>query len=61
MLMDPDVSDTALDLKLAIIQEENKDDDDDDDDDQGEYKGFCVFGKKICIYGNDGLYTADVI
>ena len=57
--MDPEVSDSALDLKQAIIQAENNDDD--DDGDQGEYKGFCVFGKKICIYGNDGLYTADVV
>ena len=58
MLMDPDVADSALDLKAAIILEE---DNDDDDDDQGEFKGFCVFGKKICIFGNDGLFTADVI
>jgi len=60
MLMDPEIEDKDLDLKLAV-----KDDDDDDDDDEekekGEYNGFCVFGKKICIYGNDGLYTADVI
>ena len=58
--MDPEIEDKDLDLKLAV-----KDDDDDDDDDEekekGEYNGFCVFGKKICIYGNDGLFTADVI
>ena len=57
MLMDPDVTDTALDLKVAVLEE----DDEDEDDDKGEYKGFCVFGKKICIYGNDGLFTADVV
>jgi len=60
MLMDPEIEDKDLDLKLAV-----KDDDDDVDDDEekekGEYNGFCVFGKKICIYGNDGLFTADVI
>ena len=32
----------------------------DEDNDQGEYMGFCVFGKKICVYGNDGLFTANV-
>jgi len=57
MLMDPDVADSALDLKVAVMEE----DDEDEDDDKGEYKGFCVFGKKICIYGNDGLFTADVV
>merc|ERR1712128_345683 len=57
MLMDPDVADSALDLKVAVMEE----DDEDEDDDKGEYKGFCVFGKKICIYGNDGLFTDDVV
>jgi len=57
MLMDPEVADSALDLKVAVVEE----DDEDEDDDKGEYKGFCVFGKKICIYGNDGLFTADVV
>eukprot|EP00092_Neocalanus_flemingeri_P069754 GFUD01085540.1.p1 GENE.GFUD01085540.1~~GFUD01085540.1.p1 ORF type:complete len:327 (-),score=109.76 GFUD01085540.1:125-1105(-) len=56
MLMDPEVANGALDLKVAVMEE----DDEDEDDDKGEYKGFCVFGKKICIYGNDGLFTADV-
>jgi hypothetical protein len=59
MLMDPDVADDALDLKVAVIDED--DDEDDEHEDKGEYKGFCVFGEKICIYGNDGLYTADVV
>ena len=55
--MDPEIEDKDLDLKLAV-----KDDDDDDEEkEKGEYNGFCVFGKKICIYGNDGLFTADVI
>ena len=30
------------------------------DHDQGEYTGFCVYGRKICIYGNNGLFTATV-
>merc|ERR1711942_19872 len=52
MLMDPEVEDKALDLKLAVKDE---DDGSDSDDEKGEYNGFCVFGKKICVYGNDGL------
>ena len=63
MLSDESVANEALDLKLAvdiktlanIVQD---DDDSDDDDDFGEYKGFCVYGKRIVIYGNDGLFTA---
>ena len=58
MLYDRELTNDALDLKVAIIEEN---DDDDEDDDKGEYKGFCVYGKKICIYGNDGLFTADVV
>ena len=63
MLLDVDnVSDDALDLKQAIKMEDiNQDgDDSDDDDDFGEWRGFCVFAKKIVIYGNDGLFVADV-
>merc|ERR1711887_124076 len=56
MLMDPEVANDALDLEVAVMEE----DDDEEDDDKGEYRGFCVFGKKICIYGNDGLFTAEV-
>merc|ERR1712241_1620970 len=58
MLMDPEVEDKALDLKLVVKDE---DDGSDSDDEKGEYNGFCVFGKKICIYGNDGHFTADVV
>ena len=57
MLRDTAVINDALDLKVAIIEES----DNDEDDDKGEYRGFCVYGKKICIYGNDGLFTADVV
>jgi len=58
-LMDPNVTDDDLDLKLAVVEDD--DDADEEHEDKGEYKGFCVFGKKICIYGNDGLFTADVV
>ena len=59
MLADESVSDDALDLKLAV-QKQNDTGDDDDDDDQGELRGFCVYGKKIIIYGNDGLMIGDI-
>ena len=36
----------------VLDEKENEDDDDD-----GEFMGFCVYGKEICIYGNDGLFT----
>jgi len=59
-LMDTAVENDKLDLKIAVTKPSDNDgDDDSDDDDEGEYGGFCVFGKKLCIYGNDGLYTAD--
>jgi hypothetical protein len=29
----------------------NGEEEDEDDDDDGEFKGFCVFGKKIIVYG----------
>ena len=60
MLMDAEVEDKALDLKLAV-KDNDEGSDSDSDDEKGEYNGFCVFGKKICIYGNDGLFTADVV
>lgn len=65
MLSDPEVDEKALDLKLIVSPRDdpavdNDDDDSDDDDDDGEFRGFCVYGKKIVMYGNDGLFTADV-
>ena len=59
--MDPQVTDEALDLKVAVLNDDDDDSDDEDHDDKGEHQGFCVFGKKLCIYGNDGLFTADVV
>merc|ERR1712083_957483 len=42
-LMDPEIDNTALDLKIAVKEEDE--DSDDEDHDGGEYNGFCVFGK----------------
>eukprot|EP00092_Neocalanus_flemingeri_P022319 GFUD01024202.1.p1 GENE.GFUD01024202.1~~GFUD01024202.1.p1 ORF type:complete len:356 (+),score=87.45 GFUD01024202.1:96-1163(+) len=42
------------DINNYVLDQENV-----EDDDKGEYKGFCVYGKKMCVYGNDGLFTAD--
>ena len=50
LLEDPTVPDDALDLTPAINSQEEED-----------YKGFSVFGRKLCIYGNDGLFTANVM
>ena len=68
MLSDEAVTNEALDLKLAVdiktLARQNStggpadDSDSDDDDDFGEYRGFCVYGNRIVIYGNDGLFTA---
>ena len=68
MLSDEAVTNEALDLKLAVdiktLDRANStgapedDSDSDDDDDFGEYRGFCVYGNRIVIYGNDGLFTA---
>ena len=57
LLEDPEVNDDALDLSTVFTSEG----DDDDEDDDGEYKGFCVYGKKIFIYGYDGLHTLDLM
>ena len=57
-LLDTSVENDQLDLKIAV-KTPDSDDNDSDDDEDDEYIEFCVFGKKICIYGNDGLFTAD--
>ena len=41
---------------MALMEEDDKD----EDDEKGEYNGFCVFEKRICIYSDGGLFTADV-
>ena len=58
MLMDPDVSNDALDLEVAVIKDGHTEGD--EDEDRSEYTGFSVFGKKICLYGHDGLFMADI-
>ena len=64
MLSDESVANEALDLKLAVDIEtlsntaQAEDSESDNDDDFGEYRGFCVYGNRIVIYGNDGLFTA---
>ena len=52
MLENPEVSNDALDLVTVVKGEEE----DEDDNDDGEFKGFCVYGKKIIVYGYDGLH-----
>ena len=64
MLSDESVTNEDLDLKLAVDIKtlsntaQAEDSDSDNDDDFGEYRGFCVYGNRIVIYGNDGLFTA---
>ena len=57
MLEDPEIADDALDLETVFKSE----DDDEIEDNDGEYKGFCVYGRKIVIYGYDGLHTLDLM
>ena len=52
-----DLENSDLDLKLSVVEGE----DEDDVHEKGEHRGFCVFGKKICVFGNNGLFIADVL
>ena len=56
LLEDPEITDDALDLVTVVKGEEE----DEDDNDDGEYKGFCVYGKKIVVFGYDGLHTVNL-
>lgn len=47
MLENPDIPDSALSFTNVFGHEEEED-----------YKGFSVFGKNICVFGNDGLLMA---
>ena len=58
MLMDLDVSNDALDLEVAVIKDGHAEED--EDEDKTEFTGFSVFGNKICLYGHDGLFMADI-
>ena len=56
LLEDPSVSNEALDLELepVIAAEEEKED---EDAVTKNVQGFCVYGKNICVYGYDGLFS----
>lgn len=56
LLEDPEISDDGLDLVTVVKGEEE----DEDDNDDGEFKGFCVYGRKIVVFGYDGLHTVDL-
>ena len=56
LLEDPEISTDALDMVTVVKGEEE----DEDDNDDGEFKGFCVYGKKIIVYGYDGLHTVNL-
>merc|ERR1711936_978907 len=58
-LMDANVDDKDLDMVVAA-RAESGDGDDSDDDDRGELDGFCVYNNRICVYGNDGLFAAQL-
>lgn len=56
LLEDPEISDDELDLVTVVKGEEE----DEEDNDDGEYKGFCVYSKKIVVFGYDGLHTVNL-
>ena len=56
LLEDPEITDDLLDLVTVVKGEEE----DEEDNDDGEYKGFCVYGKKIVVFGYDGLHTVNL-
>eukprot|EP00092_Neocalanus_flemingeri_P001630 GFUD01001740.1.p1 GENE.GFUD01001740.1~~GFUD01001740.1.p1 ORF type:complete len:323 (+),score=95.76 GFUD01001740.1:81-1049(+) len=53
LLEDPSVSNEALDLEPVLASE------DEEDAAKGEFHGFCVYGKNICVFGDDGLFAVD--
>ena len=57
MLGNLDIENADLDLKLVIADQEV----DDECKEEGEYTGFCVFGEKMCVFGSDGLFVADLL
>merc|ERR1712241_605167 len=60
-LADESIDNDALGMEVVAKAKGGEEDgNDDDDDDRGEFRGFCVYKNKICVYGNDGLFTADV-
>merc|ERR1712025_1269504 len=59
-LADESVDNSALGMVEVAKSGSAEGSDDEDEDDRGEFRGFSVFNNKICVYGNDGLFTADV-
>merc|ERR1712121_225336 len=62
-LADDSIDNDALGMEIVAKAkgvDVEDDGNDDDDDDRGEFRGFCVYKNKICVYGNDGLFTADI-
>merc|ERR1711988_1923878 len=60
-LADDSIADKDLGM-VEAVQTDGGDSssDSDDDDDRGEFRGFCVYNNKICVYGNDGLFAATI-
>jgi len=59
-LADESVDNSALAMVEVAKSGSAEGSDDEDEDDRGEFRGFSVYNGKICVYGNDGLFTADV-
>jgi len=59
-LADESVDNSALGMVEVAKSGSGEGSDDEDEDDRGEFRGFSVYNNKICVYGNDGLFTADV-
>ena len=59
-LADESIDNDALGMEVVAKAESSEEGNDEDDDDRGEFRGFCVYKNKICVYGNDGLFAADV-
>ena len=56
MIGNLDLENADLDIRLVLADQGS----DDDIKEHGEYTGFCVFGEKMCVFGNDGLFVADL-
>jgi len=60
-LADTAVDDKDLGMEIATKPlADDEDGNDSDDDDRGEFRGFCVYNNRLCVYGNDGLFAAQV-
>ena len=52
LLEDPAVSNEELDLERVFKKEDDKDDED--------FKGFCVYGKKMALFGYNGICVVNI-